>query len=334
MNIRVLNLSLGTKTSEAYTSDPLAFAAEQAWLKGIVVVTAAGNDGGSLGRLDSPATDPYVIAVGSDDTMGQTNFGGDKVSSFSSVGSSSRQPDLIAPGAHVQGLRVPGSYVDRTYASQGGVLSGRFVRGSGSSQAAAMTSGAAAVILAAHPTYNPDQVKYMLTHSAQKLPYPTTDDQQGAGVFNLAWALNFAVTYYNATQKFSKATGTGTLEGARGGSHVTLGGTTLTGEKDIFGNSWSSSSMATAEASGSTWSGGDWNGSTWSGSTWSGSTWSGSTWSGSTWSGSTWSGSTWSGSGWAGSTWSGSTWSGSGWTGSTWSGSTWSDDIWATASWS
>src|SRR5438045_846718 len=37
MNIRVLNLSYGTRTSQGYTIDPLAFAAEQAWKAGVVV---------------------------------------------------------------------------------------------------------------------------------------------------------------------------------------------------------------------------------------------------------------------------------------------------------
>jgi serine protease AprX len=45
MNIRVLNLSYGTDSLQAYTIDPLAFAIEQAWKAGIFVVTATGNAG-------------------------------------------------------------------------------------------------------------------------------------------------------------------------------------------------------------------------------------------------------------------------------------------------
>jgi serine protease AprX len=335
MNIRVINLSLGTTTAESYVQDPLAFAAEAAWHAGIVVVAAAGNDGSSLGRLDSPATDPYVLAVGSDDTQGTTNFNSGKISTFSSVGATSRTPDLVAPGGHVQSLLVPGSYVAQTYASAGGVLSSRFIRGSGSSQAAAMISGAAAVLIGHNPSLTPDQVKYLLKDTSMTLAYGGSAQYQGVGLFNLTNAIATPAPTANlSTQKFLQALGTGPLEGARGDSHVTLGGVTLGGETDIFGQAWNSATMAAAETQGSTWSGGAWNGSTWSGSTWSGGTWSGSTWSGSTWSGGTWSGSTWSGSGWAGSTWSGSTWSGGTWSGSTWSGGTWSDHMWATASWS
>ena len=45
VNIRVLNLSYGTNSTQPYMVDPLAFAAEQAWKAGIVVVAAAGNTG-------------------------------------------------------------------------------------------------------------------------------------------------------------------------------------------------------------------------------------------------------------------------------------------------
>jgi hypothetical protein len=38
LNIRVINLSYGTNSTQKYDLDPLAFAVEQAWKKGIVVV--------------------------------------------------------------------------------------------------------------------------------------------------------------------------------------------------------------------------------------------------------------------------------------------------------
>ena len=58
LNIRVINLSFGTDSSQAYTSDPLAFAVENAWRKGIVVVVAAGNDGTSQHHADQPRHRP------------------------------------------------------------------------------------------------------------------------------------------------------------------------------------------------------------------------------------------------------------------------------------
>jgi len=62
--IRVLSLSYGTDSDQPYGVDPLAAAVERAWHAGIVVVVAAGNAGDDSPRLDNPATDPFVIAVG------------------------------------------------------------------------------------------------------------------------------------------------------------------------------------------------------------------------------------------------------------------------------
>ena len=64
MNIRVINLSYGTHSSQPYTVDPLAYAVENAWRKGIVVVVAAGNDGLDAPSLLMPAADPHILAVG------------------------------------------------------------------------------------------------------------------------------------------------------------------------------------------------------------------------------------------------------------------------------
>ena len=329
MNIRVLNLSLGTNSVQPYQLDPLAHAAEQAWKKGIVVVVAVGNDGVNTKAVADPASDPYVLAVGASDPMGTISTSDDQVAAFSQRGTYKRRADLVAPGAYVMGLLSPGSVLAN--ANPNAVFGNRFLRGSGTSQAAAVTSGVVADLLSARPRLTPDMVKAVLQDSAVEVD-AASDYYKGSGQVNLWRALRTSVPS-DYVQRFPSSTGTGTLEGARGSSHVSLGGVELNGERDIFGSAWDANAMGAAMTNGSTWSGGTFNGSTWSGSTWSGSTWSGSTWSGSTWSGSTWSGSTWSGSTWSGSTWSGSTWSGSTWSGSTWSGSTWSGDTWLGATW-
>jgi serine protease AprX len=335
-NIRILNLSYGTNSVQKASVDPLSYAVEQAWKQGIVVVTAAGNTGYQRGSgapgLADPAYNSYVIAAGASQASSRPGTNNDAVASFSASSSGCggcKNPDFVAPGSHLQGLRVLGSYVDTNHPE--GVIDTRFFRGSGTSQAAAITSGAVALVLQKYPTLTPDGVKRFFANNAVKLG--GFDSQaQGAGEMRLGVMLNQKPDA-SFRQKFTASTGTGTIEGARGQDHVARNGVSLTGEQDIFGMPVDPS-LAGLEASGSTWSGGSWNGSTWSGSTWSGSSWSGSTWSGSSWSGSTWSGSTWSGSTWSGSTWSGSTWSGSTWSGSSWSGATWSGHTWATGAWS
>ncbi len=332
MNIRVLNLSYGTDSTQDYSVDPLAFAVERAWNAGIFVVAATGNDGfvKRIGSLTSPATDPTILAVGASDTQGTLTYADDTVAAFSSTGSKSRPVDVVAPGAHIVSLRDPGSYIDTTYGSTGYVTDTLF-RGSGTSEAAAVVSGAAALIIQQRPGITPDYLKSLILQSATPLP-GWSFQVEGNGEINLRQSL-FA-TVSALPKVATPSTGTGSLDLARGSVYVVNNGVYLRGEQDIFGHAFDSIAMAAAEASGSSWSGGVWNGNTWSGSSWSGSSWSASTWSGSTWSGNSWSGSSWSGNTWSGNTWSGSSWSGSSWSGSTWSGSTWSGSSWSGSGWS
>jgi len=334
-NIRVISLSYGTNTTQSYLVDPLAFAAEQAWKKGIVVVAAAGNAGyqksAAAACMASPAFDPYVIAVAGADTMGTRSPSDDVIGDYSSSGANAagcKAPDFAAPGSHVQGLRVPGSYIDENHPE--GVLGTTYFRGSGTSEATAIVSGAVALVLQKYPSLTPDQVKQFFAANAGHLQGMNVA-QEGAGEAQLAKMLT--ATPSAATQAFTDSTGTGSLESSRGSDHLTLNSVVLTGEKDIFGKAFVASSMANAEAAGNSWSGGTWNGSTWSGNTWSGNTWSGSTWSGNSWSGNTWSGMTWSGNSWSGNSWSGNSWSGNSWSGARWSGNTWSGGAWKGATW-
>jgi len=335
LHVRVLNLSFGTDSTQSWRYDPLAYAAEAAWRHGIVVVVSAGNQGAGADSLSDPAYDPNLLAVGAADTQGTVATGDDTVAGFSNTGRT-RHPDLLAPGVHMVSLRDPGSFVDQTYASTGAV-GDRFFRGSGTSQAAAVVSGAAALLLSQRPDLTPDQVKQLLVDSAQRLHGEPTN-RQGAGEIDLTRTLSAHTPDDSSRDEGRRAVGTGTLEGSRGSFHLSMNGVVLSGEQDIFGHAWDSAAMARAEAAGNTWSGGMWNGNTWSGNTWSGNTWSGNTWSGNTWSGNTWSGNTWSGNTWSGNTWSGSgwagnTWSGSGWAGNTWSGSGWAGNTWSGSGW-
>jgi serine protease AprX len=325
LNIRVLNLSFGTNSSQSYALDPLAYATEQAWKHGIAVVVSAGNGGPYAFGLDDPAIDPYVIAVGAADTRGSTSPAAHYPAGFSSSGSWSRSPDLAAPAVHVVALRDPGSYVDTLFGATSKVGS-RFFTGSGTSEAAAVVSGAAALVISQRPSITPDQLKALLTGTAASMH--GTNLRRGKGELALGSALNAGTP--SSVQNFPSATGTGRLDAARGSRQVTdPSGNQLNGEQDVFGNAVDTAALAAAERNGSAWSGGTFNGSSWSGSSWSGSSWSGSSWSTGSWSGSSWSGSSWSSFDWNGSSWSGSSWSGSSWSGSSWSGSSWSADDWS-----
>jgi serine protease AprX len=345
LNIRVLNLSFGTDGVQDYQLDPLTYAAEVAWHSGIVVVVAAGNGGYGTPKLNNPAYDPYLIAVGGADSQGTYDVADDVVPSWSSTGDGARNPDLVAPGSSVVSLRSPGSYLDSTYP---GARSGeRFFRGSGTSQAAAVTSGAAALLVSQRPGITPDQVKALLTSTAKRLPV-ADPIAQGDGMLDLRAARD-AATPRAAVQTWPRASGHGSLEAARGSGNLEYDGALLQGEVDVRGLPWNPATWAPAAAAGTTWTGGSmkkgpWTGGAWNGSdwfvtgsdgslTWSGRTWSGRTWSGLTWAGRTWSGRTWSGVEWTGRTWSGVTWTGRTWSGRTWSGRTWSGVAWSGVDW-
>lgn len=333
MNIRVINLAYGTDADVDYRTDPLTHAVENAWHHGIVVVVAGGNDGRGIHRLGNPALDPYVISVGAASESGGN--GSWKPATFSSTGDGVRNPDLVAPGNAVLSLGVAGSYLADTHADatcigDDGLL---YLRGSGTSQAAAVVSGAVAMILDQRPELAPDQVKALLTDTATDLG--SQPNLQGSGMLNVAAALDAATPNLSeVTQTHYLATGTGSLDDARGSFHVGDDGDQLSGEIVAFGGDFDSAAHATAQANGTAWTDQTWDGGTWSGGTWSGATWSGATWSGATWSGATWSGATWSGATWSGATWSGATWSGATWSGATWSGATWSGATWSGGTWS
>jgi serine protease AprX len=329
LNIRVLNLSYGTDSGIDYEDSALAFAVEQAWEAGIVVVVAAGNDGNNA-MLRDPATDPFIIAVGSADNNVTSTAADDSVNSFSNCGpGTNRNVDVVAPGTSVVSLRNPGSYADENHPDAG--VDGRFFVGSGTSQAAAVVAGSVALLLDVHPGWDPDDVKTALTDNADPLNSAPVECQ-GAGMVDVA-AAAAANLPNNTRQSFRGSSGDGPIEDVRGTNHVVHDGVALTGEQDIFGNPFDTYIWASLAASLDSWDGGMWNGASWSGASWSGASWSGASWSGASWSGASWSGASWSSIEWSGASWSGASWSGASWSGASWSGASWSGDVWMGLSW-
>ena len=311
MNIRVLNLAYGTDGDQDYVLDPISYAVENAWRNGIVVIVSAGNEGREVVGLANPATNPFVLAIGGAGKSVE-NDSGFRAADWTTKGDEIRDPDVIAPGECVVSAGMTGSFLaDKHPTSVSQIGSETFVRGTGTSQAASVVSGAVALLLEQRPELTPDQVKSivrsstaMLHSNLKKNEIPQPEKIAGTGLLNVANALATPTpSAQSSSQNHTPATGLGTLEGARGSYHVGEPGDELVGEYTVFGTAW--------------------NGATWSGATWSGATWSGGTWSGGTWSGATWSGGTWSGATWSGGTWSGGTWSGATWSGGTWSGATW-----------
>ncbi len=343
LNIRILNLSYGTKSGQDAQSDPLSWAAEVAWQRGIVVVSSAGNDGASATGLSNPAYNPWVLAVGAVDTRGTDQRSDDVVAAFSArantsstaTPSSRRSVDVVAPGVGIVSPGVSGSHLYQSH--PGARVGNAFLRGNGTSQAAAVVSGGVALLLQQRPNLRPDEVKDLLTVNATRLA-GSESSAQGAGEVDFAKAANAQVVSQNRSR--TGGNGRGSLDKARGGYYVSMDGVDLRGEVDIMALPWDSGLMADRAFGIAAWGAdGTFNGSQWIGGSFSADTtsWAGKTWSGKTWSGKTWSGKTWSGKTWSGKTWSNATWNGSGWSSASWpapvSGSSWAGARWSTAAW-
>ena len=282
MNIKVLNLSFGTDGVQSYVLDPLSYAAEVAWHKGITVVVAGGNSGYGSKKLNNPAYNPFVIAVGAVKANGTPDTKDDTVPEWSSSGDGARNPDVVAPGQSVSSLRAPGSLIDTT--NPQAVLHDRMFKGSGTSQSAAAVSGAAALLLQQRPNMTPDQVKRILIKTAS--PLPNADPvAQGAGIINLKSALTPSFSSYTllaSAQPYLRSTGLGSLDEARSTARMADEGIELRGEIDIMGTPWDATTWAKNALGEATWNGGLWNGTEWSGDGWTGISWTGRTWSGRT----------------------------------------------------
>jgi serine protease AprX len=191
-NIRVLNLSFGAPPQSFYWEDPLNQAVMAAWRAGIVVVTASGNDGPVPMTVNVPGNVPYVITVGAlTDNYTPYVGGDDRLASFSSTGPTYEgfvKPEIVAPGGHIAASMSSSSVlanIDRGSMQ----LTQQLFTMSGTSQAAAVTTGVVALMLQRDPSLTPDQVKCRLMATAR--PAVRSDGslaysvfQQGAGLIN------------------------------------------------------------------------------------------------------------------------------------------------------
>jgi serine protease AprX len=330
-NIRVLNLSFGTDARQPYAIDPLDFAVEQAWRAGITVVVSAGNRGPDAGTIDKPADDPFVITVGAVDTKQTTSTSDDTVAPFSAHGPTQdgfSKPDLVAPGISIVSVRDPNSTVDQLHPLAR--VGTDYFKGTGTSQAAAIVSGVAALVIQRNPLLTPDQVKATLTRTATRLP---GQPGSGTGEVNAEAAVNLVgdllALLSSANGGLTRSTGTGLLEGSRGSFHVFADTNKdgrpdyVSGEVTAFGSPWTATSWTS-----NGWSGYGWEDNSWTADPWGAKSWSGMDWTAKSWSANTWSNGTWSSDAWSAKSWSAKSWSSNDWAAKSWSAKSWSAGSW------
>jgi serine protease AprX len=168
-NIRVVNVSISAQIGQSARVDPIDAAVDALWARGIVVVVSAGNRGANPGATGfAPGNAPRAITVGATTDDGLR-------ADFSSTGITPdgvAKPNIMAHGAGVVSLLASPSM---TLALQhpAAVTEDGYFRMSGTSMAAPAVAGAAAVVLQAHPSDTPDQVKAALLGTAVPVPGET-----------------------------------------------------------------------------------------------------------------------------------------------------------------
>jgi serine protease AprX len=309
-NIKVLNISLGYQPSGSTVTNPLDQAVERAWTSGLAIVVSAGNAGPFNGTILSPGDDPLVITVGALDDLAQANVANDEMNDFSSVGPTNPdgwvKPDLVTSGRSVVSLAAPGSTIYNNYPSA--IIGTANFVGSGTSFSAAITSGAAALVLADQPGLSPNQIKAALLGTTNPGPIgnPFAD---GHGALNAYAAATTSGLNYSQSAAGLSATANGT----------TVSLSPVNNPVDTWNlNLWS----------GQSWNGQSWNGQSWNGQSWNGQSWNGQSWNGQLWNGQSWNGATWNGQSWNGQSWNGQSWNGQSWNGAAWSGQSWNGQSW------
>jgi hypothetical protein len=160
----VINMSLGGPVD-----CPLAVqeAADYAHARGVVLVAASGNHGGSDGPNAEmfPANCQHVLGVGA------TTIN-DAIGSYSNYGA---HVSVVAPGSGIYSTWTGGSYVND----------------SGTSMATPHVAGLAALVMAHYPAYTPDEIASALLDNADDLGEAGWDEYYGCGRINGSNSLRF-----------------------------------------------------------------------------------------------------------------------------------------------
>jgi type VII secretion-associated serine protease mycosin len=154
---QIINVSLGTRPTEA-----LRASVERALASGVIVVASVGNTGSSL-EIRAPAIYEGVLVVGAVDRTGK----------HAALSLTASPVAIAAPGVDIVTTGLNGTYGT----------------GSGTSEAAAIVSGAAALVRAKYPNLSAAEVVHRLTATATDAGPPGRDEEYGYGVLNLIDAL-------------------------------------------------------------------------------------------------------------------------------------------------
>jgi subtilisin family serine protease len=301
-NIRVANFSLQSATPSTFAYDPLNQAVERLWFSGVVVVASAGNygDNGQPTTVAyAPGNDPFVITVGASD-MNNTPWtaADDFLAPWSAFGytlDGFAKPDIGAPGRQLIGPVPALSTMAREHPER--ITSTGYMWMSGTSFAAPIVSGAAALVLAHHPNWTPDQVKGALMLTAQRTAAGTA---LGVGELNAkaATQVSSPPNPNLALNQFVGSDGAGGLA--------------------FDAASWASTAQADAS-----WNSASWNSASWANASWANASWNSASWANASWNSASWAAASWNSASWAAASWAAASWAAASWNAASWAAASW-----------
>jgi serine protease AprX len=287
LNIRVANFSLHAVNPGSFMFDPLNKAVERLWFSGVTVVAAAGNYG-NLGRgvPFAPADDPFVITVGASDISGSVGTPNDFNAPWSAYGytlDGFAKPELSAPGRYMVGAVSQNATLASEHPSS--VVAPGYMELSGTSFAAPVVSGAAAVLLALHPNWTPDQVKGALMLTANPTAAPSWSLGVGEVDAAKAAALTNPPNPNLALNRFLVADPAG-------------------GTLPVFdAASWTSAAKADASWTSASWTSASWTSASWTSASWTSASWTSASWTSASWTSASWTSASWTSASWTSASW-------------------------------
>jgi serine protease AprX len=288
-NIKVANFSLHAVNRASVMFDPLDQAVEKLWFNGIVVVAAAGNYGSAAGPSGvpfAPGNDPFVITVGATDIGSSFGASDDNVAPFSAWGYTPdgfAKPDIAAPGRYMIGPVPAKATLPLQRADH--VTAPGYMQLSGTSFAAPVVAGAAAMLMAQHPTWTPGQVKGALMVTATREPN-APKGSLGVGEVNIAAARWFSKAPPNPNaglNQYVKSLADGT--------------------RAFDAPAWQAAAKANKAWDAAAWSDAAWSDAAWSDVAWSDAAWADAAWASVAWGDVAWSDAAWSDAAWSDAAW-------------------------------
>ena len=174
LGVQIVNISVGSVKRQKENSQ-LVQAVEGLWDCGLVVCSAAGNEGMHQHNITSPGISRKIITVGSCDDKEMIDEAGRMHHNYSGRGPTGAcicKPEIVAPGTNIVAANAQ-------YAQNGPPYTIK----SGTSMSTPMVSGAIALLRERYPKITNKNVKLKLFQSAKSLGLPRS--HQGWGQLDI-----------------------------------------------------------------------------------------------------------------------------------------------------